>query len=130
MVDLMVPSPRTVRMEQANSAALPTVHLEVRPLNGRPTVYEVGDSGFLIGTVPGCDLRLPGSNLPPVLCLISRLPDGCSVRKLAPVQNLSVNGRPANSTYLNDGDTVGLNGATIKVSVLPAARSATSPPID
>ena len=34
--------------------------------------------------MPGCDLRLPGTNLPPVVCLIARQPDGVRLRKLAP----------------------------------------------
>src|SRR6185437_12376361 len=47
--------------------SLPGVRLEVRPARGRAALYEVGDGGFLVGSVPGCDLRLPGANLPPVV---------------------------------------------------------------
>ncbi|MFO0925644.1 MAG: hypothetical protein U0736_01225 [Gemmataceae bacterium] len=58
------------------AAAPPTsgasVRLEVRMGGARPAVYEVGDGGFLIGSVPGCDLRVPGTGLPPVICLIAR----------------------------------------------------------
>src|SRR5216683_3480322 len=104
-------------MEQANSAARPTVRIEVRTANGRPTGYEVGDGGFLIGTVPGCDLRLPAANLPPILCLIARHAQGVGLRKLAPLQSLSVNGRAVNSTSLKDGDRVALVGIEIAVAV-------------
>jgi hypothetical protein len=102
------------------SAALPTVHLEIRAANGRATVYEVGDGGFLIGSVPGCDLRLPGANLAPVLCLISRHASGASLRKLAPVQPIMLNGRQVASTYLTHGDQVSLGVADLVVSISPA----------
>jgi chromosome segregation ATPase len=96
---------------------LPVVRLEVRVGGGRPTVYEVGDGGFLIGSVPGCDLRLPGANLAPVLALIARHAGGASLRKLAPVQPVLVNGRAVGSTYLDAGDAVTIGGAEIHVSV-------------
>src|SRR5258708_40338328 len=90
----LLPSVRMVRMAQASApagrpavsdgSALPVVRVEVRAGKAKPTVYEVGDGGFLVGGVPGCDLRLPGPNLPPVLCLIARQPRGASLRKLAP----------------------------------------------
>jgi chromosome segregation ATPase len=102
---------------------LPVVRLEVRAGGGRPTVYEVGDGGFLIGGVPGCDLRLPGPSPAPVLCLISRHARGASLRKLAPVHPVAVNGRPVGSTFLGDGDRVALGPAEVVVSVTPAAAA-------
>src|SRR5436305_4766713 len=84
--------------------AAAVLRLEVRAGNARPTVYEVGDGGFLIGSVPGCDLRLPGVNLPPVVCLIARQDQRASLRKLAPMQTLAVNGQAVNATYLTTGD--------------------------
>src|SRR5437588_13114862 len=92
----------------ASASALPAVRLEVRAGPNRPTLYEVGDGGFLIGSVPGCDLRLPGANLPPVLCLIVRHAGGASLRKLAPVQPITLNGRAVTSTALNTGDKITL----------------------
>lgn len=94
----------------------PVVGLQVN-LGGRPTLFEVGDGGFLIGSVPGCDLRLPGTSLAPVICLIARGPLGASLRKLAPVQPLSVNGKTVSSTYLNDGDRLSVAGVELTVSV-------------
>ncbi|HVS36917.1 MAG TPA: hypothetical protein VMS17_15260 [Gemmataceae bacterium] len=110
-----------------SSAGLPVVRLEVRAGGGRPTVYEVGDGGFLIGGVPGCDLRLPGGNAAPVVCLIARHARGASLRKLAPVQALAVNGRPSGSTYLNHGDRIALGTVEITTSVTPGAAP---PPSD
>src|SRR4051794_37300036 len=64
--------------------ASPAVRLEVRHGGGRPATYDVAGGEFVIGSVAGCDLRLSGSNLPPVVCVITRNPDGPRVRKLAP----------------------------------------------
>lgn len=93
------------------------VRLEVRVGNARPTLYEVGDGGFLIGSVPGCDLRLPGTNLPPVICLIARHANGASLRKLAPVQPVTVNGQAVSATYLADGDRVAIGQLEVSVSL-------------
>src|SRR5437764_2125514 len=112
-------SPAPSRPPDAANAELPSVRLEVRAGTARPTVYEVGDGGFLIGSVPGCDLRLPGANLAPVLCLIARQDGGASLRKLAPVQPISVNGRAVSSTYLADGDRVTLAGVELVVGITP-----------
>jgi hypothetical protein len=101
------------------SAALPTVRLEVRAGNGRSTLFEVGDGGFLVGGVPGCDLRLPGENSPPLSCLINRNVTGVSLRKLAPIQPLAVNGRPTASAYLADGDRVTVGTVEIVCSIKP-----------
>ena len=47
---------------------LPAVRVEVRNgVSSRPAFYDVTGEEFLIGSVPGCDLRLPGTNLPPVV---------------------------------------------------------------
>ena len=106
------------------SSPLPAVRLEVRAGGGRPTVYEVGDGGFLIGGVPGCDLRLPGGNVAPVVCLISRHARGASLRKLAPVQPIAVNGRNVSSTYLNNGDRVTVGTVEVAVTFTPGAGAA------
>lgn len=107
---------RTTPSSQA-PAPPPTVRLEVRAGSAKPVVYEVGDGGFLIGSVPGCDLRLPGVNLAPVLCLIARSPQGVTLRRLAPVQAIQVNGKTVTGTYLAHGDTVVLAGVELGVAI-------------
>src|SRR5581483_7374926 len=62
----------------------PTVRLELRHGSAPATIHEMTDVGFLIGSVPGCDLRLPGANLPPVICLIARCAGRVLLRRLAP----------------------------------------------
>jgi chromosome segregation ATPase len=87
---------------------LPTVSVELRTGSALPTVHDIHDVGFLIGTVPGCDLRLPGSGLPSVICLISRYATGVQLRKLAPLLRITVNGEPAGAVALSDGDRIGI----------------------
>jgi hypothetical protein len=99
------------------------VRLEVRHGSGRPLLYTVGRDGFLIGSVPGCDLRLPGTDLPPVVCLVTRGPDGrVGVRKLTSVLPLQVNGQPVWTAALANGDRLQL-GPVELVARLPPAPS-------
>jgi hypothetical protein len=105
----------------SSTSSGPNVRLEVRARTGRPAVYDVGDSGFLIGAVPGCDLRLSGADLAPVLCLIAKQPDGVSLRKLAPMQPLTVNGQAVIGTILNDGDRIGIGGVEIVTAITGAS---------
>ncbi len=120
-------------MAKASPAATPygplplaVVRLELRAGNGRPTQYEVGDGGFLIGSVPGCDLRLPGANLAPVLALITRHVGGATLRKLAPVQAILVNGRAVSAASLADGDRISVGAVEVAVGILLPPTSATA----
>src|SRR6516165_9627089 len=101
-----VAAPSRSSVVDGKDGTLATVRLEVRSGAGRATVYDVGDGGFLIGSVPGCDLRLPGANLPPIICLIARGAAAASLRRLAPVLPILVNGKAVASAYLHDGDRV------------------------
>lgn len=104
-------------------SALAAVRLEVRSGAGRATAYEVGDGGFLIGSVTGCDLRLPGSNLPPIICVIGRTDSAASLRRLAPVLPILVNGKAVASAYLRNGDTIAIGPIEIVLTVHPAKRA-------
>src|SRR5690242_7759377 len=117
-----------VRTPTADSAdtVLATVRLEVRSGGGRATVYEIGDGGFLIGSVPGCDLRLPGSNLPPIICLLARNAAGASLRRLAPVLPILVNGKAVASAYLNNGDRVTIGPVEIGLTITPGKSPTTA----
>src|SRR5689334_22403502 len=96
----------------AASASLPEVTLEVRQGAGRmPSPYVFANVDFLIGTVPGCDLRISGTDLPAVLCILARHPQGLTFRKLAPTQALLVNGKTASHCELKNDDRLTL-GAT------------------
>jgi chromosome segregation ATPase len=103
---------------------LPRVRLELKHGSAPATSHEVTGAGFLIGSVPGCDLRLPGVSVPPVFCLLSRQPDGVSLRKLAPVQPLLLNGQSAANAPLHDGDRITLGAVDVLVSITPTPDQA------
>jgi hypothetical protein len=96
---------------------LPAVLLELRNGPTRP----VTDLNFLIGSVPGCDLRLPGADLPPVLCLISRLPGAVRIRKLVPTQPVLLNGQSVTNAPLTHGDRLTLGSVELIVHIEAAA---------
>src|SRR5207253_7231670 len=115
--------PLTTRSETADPRdTLPEVRLELRS-GTQSTTYPLGDVSFLIGTVPGCDLRIPGTELPPVLCLIARRPGAVTVRKLTATQPILVNGRPVSSATLTHGDKVSAGGVELSVTIEMAAAA-------
>ncbi|HYV38689.1 MAG TPA: hypothetical protein VE988_23595 [Gemmataceae bacterium] len=99
---------------------LPEVCLEVANGSGQPTLYFVSEAGFVVGTVPGCDLRISGGNLQAALCLIGRRPGGASLRKLAMTQPVSVNGKPVATASLVQGDKIKVGAVEIAVHLKPA----------
>jgi chromosome segregation ATPase len=101
----------------ASVEALPEVTLEIRPGAGRASTFTISHVDFLIGTVPGCDLRVPGSDLPAVLCLLARRPGGVTLRKLAPTQVILVNGQSGPQFDLHNGDRITLGAMDIFVRV-------------
>src|SRR5439155_11557941 len=99
------------------SDAAPEVRLELPAGAARPTIYDVHGGEFLIGSVTGCDLRVSGTKLPPVLAVITRHSDGVRLRKLAPTAPVQLHGRPVHHADLHAGDTIGLGTVTIGVRV-------------
>ncbi len=110
-------------LQTASSAdwaeALPAVTLEVRQGAARSASYALDAVDFLIGSVPGCDLRL-AADAPGVLCLFARHPAGAVLRKLAPTQSILVNGQAASVRELVDGDRVQIGPVEIHVRITPA----------
>src|SRR5262249_31298525 len=120
MADSFPSSPRAPTSE-ANSLPLPEVRLEMRHGSAPPASFEMIDGGLLIGTAPGCDVRLPAADLPPVLCLITRTTGGVGLRKLVPTAPVMVNGKPMSLGMLADGDRVGIGSIELSVGVqIPA----------
>ena len=117
MSEVHSPSPRP--------PALPAVRLTLSNA-GRATEYEVPHEGFLIGSVPGCDLRLAGTDLPPVICIITRSPEGAKLRKLSPSLPVQVNGRNASGT-LADGDNLTIGTSELRVHIEAAAEDDEQP---
>src|SRR5947209_3421874 len=95
--------------------------------SAKPVLYDLAGEEFLVGSVPGCDLRLPGTSLPPVVCLITRQPDGVRLRKLAPTLPVLVNGQPVSQnalTPLTHGDVVSVGAVDLHLDIaftVPAA---------
>ncbi|MFO0970230.1 MAG: hypothetical protein U0793_32165 [Gemmataceae bacterium] len=110
------------RRDAAVSAPLPAVLLEVRQGARGVVRYELANLEFLIGSVPGCDLRLPGADLPPLFCLLTRYPKGLRLRKLAPTQLLLLNGDAVQNADLADGDRLTLGATDIVVHVSAASE--------
>src|SRR5439155_11997778 len=106
---------------------LPAVRLEVRHGKGASTSYTVSEAGFIIGSVPGCDLRVPGRDLPAVICLITRQPGHVIFRKLAPTQAVLLNGAAASNGPLRHGDRIAVGAIELAVHI-DAAQ--TAPPAD
>src|SRR5262249_10680542 len=93
-------SSQTSRVPAAPGTS-PEVRIEVRH-GGSATTYPVGAAGFLVGSVPGCDLRVPGKDLPALLCLIAPVAaGGVHFRKLAPTQAILRNGKSASTGSLD-----------------------------
>src|SRR5687768_14353068 len=46
----------------------PSLCLGLDQGDGKPTIFEYDHECVLIGTVPGCDLRLSGRGLPSLIC--------------------------------------------------------------
>jgi hypothetical protein len=101
--------------------ALPAVTLEVRQGAARSATFALDAVDFLIGSVPGCDLRL-AADAPGVLCLFARHPAGATLRKLAPTQSILVNGQGASVRELADGDRVQIGLVEIQVRITAARQ--------
>src|SRR5262245_57297637 len=98
----------------------PPVRIEVHNGSAKPVVYDLAGEEFLIGSVPGCDLRLPGTSLPPVVCLITRQSDGVRLRKLAPTVPVLVNGQPIPQNALmplTHGDVVSVGAVDLHMDI-------------
>lgn len=68
-----------------------TVRLTDR--TGRAKQFRLNAKGLILGSAPGCDIRLDPS-VPPVLVLLAACPGGVLIRRLAPLARIEVNGQP------------------------------------
>jgi len=106
----------------------PLVRLELCHGQARPTIHEVSGEEFLIGSVPGCDLRIPGANLPPIICQIVRRADGVRLRKLAPTQPILLNGQPVvTQAALAHGDAIVIGSVELRVQLALPETAAPRP---
>src|SRR5262245_26364097 len=91
---------------------IPRVRLEVRAGAGRVLSHDFDRDEFLIGSAPGCDVRL-AVGMPPVAVQLTRKPEGVRVRRIAAGLPLTLNGLPlpaGTTTPIHHGDVIALAG--------------------
>jgi hypothetical protein len=106
--------------QQRPHPAAPPVRVEVRHGAAPPVGFDVLGDEFVVGSVPGCDLRIPGANLPPQVCIIQRTRDGATLRKIAPALPILLNGSPLPPTgdaTLRHGDVISVGAVDLHVSM-------------
>lgn len=111
-----IPIPR----REASPLDADATRLEIRLGSGRVVSYPIAAEEFLIGGAAGCDLRLSGSNVPPVVCQFTQTDDGLRVRKLAPNATVLLNDKPLNGStpsFVRHGDRVSAGPAEIVVQM-------------
>jgi chromosome segregation ATPase len=110
------------------------VRVEVRHGNAPPVGFDVTGEEFVVGSVPGCDLRLPGANLPPEVCVIRRGTEGVRLKKLAAALPILLNGSPlapAGQALLRHGDVISVGPVDLHVVLtfaVPERAPVTYPP--
>jgi chromosome segregation ATPase len=109
------------------------VRLDVRVGSGRPASYQMAGGEFGIGGAEGCDVRLPGTHLPPLVCQIARTPDGLRLRKLDPAFPVLLNGAPVAAgtpVPVGNGDRIAVGPADVTVSLATGHLRPRFVPID
>jgi chromosome segregation ATPase len=96
--------------------------LDVR-IGGRTVSYALDRDSFVVGSGLGCDLRIPGQQVPATFCRIDKSSDGLYLQSLSPTLPILVNGQPVTGdtpVTLASGDrlTIGPADAIVR---LPAA---------
>lgn len=124
-------SPSSISAAAETSFQVPLI-LEV--LQGRTQFRDrpVTSSRFLIGSGPACDLRLGGSEIPPVHSLIVVEHEGIVIEAMAPAPALIHNGRPTTSATLQDGDSIRIGALEFRAHVtgrMPQLSEPASAPI-
>lgn len=116
---MMAPLPPQ-RPAPADADRPPEVRLDVRVGSARAVGYDLTRGEFLVGGAEGCDVRLPGSHLPPVIAQFGRTPDGVFLRRLSPAFPILLNGRTlsgADPVWVQSSDRVAIGSADIVVNV-------------
>ena len=122
---MMAPLPPLASPMSAPAATdRPTARLDVRIGTARSTGYPFSRGELLIGGAEGCDIRLPGSHLPAVVCQFLHDSSGVSLRRLAPSFPILHNSAPLNGMAplaLQSGDRIAVGAADITLDFTAAA---------
>ena len=92
------------------------LHFVVRDGNSQPITIDFDGEEFLIGGAEGCDLKLPGSNLPATIALIQNTDNQPILRKLSPAVPIFVNTSPLTSNTilpLRIGDIISIGAVDL-----------------
>ena len=117
---MMAPIPPFATPAPTVNSGLPEVRLDARVGSGRALSFDLQRGEMLIGGAEGCDLRLPGAHLPPVICQFTRTDHGVSFRRLAPAFPILHNGSPLVGTSpvtIGPGDRIAIGSADIVVNL-------------
>ena len=115
------------------------VSLDVRIGSGRPTRYEFEGTEFSVGGAAGCDLRLPGANVPALVCQIARTPNSLFIQRTDTAFPVLLNGNflttNTSPTRLNHGDQIAVGSVDVTVHLgtgylHPDLQSPANPPPD
>ncbi len=122
---MMAPLPPLASPMSAPAATdRPAARLDVRIGTARSTGYPFSRGELLIGGAEGCDIRLPGSHLPAVVCQFLHDSSGVSLRRLVPSFPILHNSAPLNGMAplaLQSGDRIAVGAADITLEFTAAA---------
>jgi len=102
----------------------PAARLDVRFGSARITSYPFARGELLVGGADGCDVRLPGSHIPAVVCQFLQDSTGISLRRLVPAFPILHNAAPLDGmapVALRSGDRIAVGPADITLDFTAAA---------
>lgn len=122
--------PHFIPLAQRNSAdppSWPTVRLELRCADGPATSFEFCQESIVVGSVPGCDIRLPGGEFPPLVAVLAPVGQELCIRKLAHQATSSIVGAVPKNT-LKPGETIELGRFRLSLTLLAGKLSSVHAP--
>lgn len=97
----------------------PRVTLEIVRGRARRLLRRVTPPVFLIGAAADCDLVLADAQFPEAYAYVYVTAEGVSVRHLGARPALLVNGTPAESAILEDGDRLEMGPFEFQINIVP-----------
>lgn len=107
------------RFDRSKIQKKPAHRVSSRP-NGRLVcqitgeVYDVNDRKFVIGRRSACHLKLQGTNIAPLHCMLVNDDDQVMLLNLSPEFETLVNGKSGNGSQLKKGDVIRVGDHTFK----------------
>ena len=114
-------------MSLAAGEFLAEASIRLTDRTGRVKQFRLNAKGLILGSAPGCDLRLEQS-APPVWVLLAACPGGVLIRRLAPLARIEVNGQAWQAGIAPFPALVTLGDIKLEIDG-PTLESAPAPPI-